>query len=273
MGQRFRATSVKIMQDGVAENFTAAMIEPYLDTCGCTSSNAGISFVEAKALKSYVTALDAEGFQVHFHALGDRAVREALDALEGARDTNGPNDHRHHLAHIQVVHPDDVPRFARLGALANMQPLWAAHEPQMDELTIPYLGEPRWRHQYPFGDLERAGARLVGGSDWSVSSPDVMWGSHVAVNRVAPPEEADESGAVEPFLPEQRLSLTSTLTAYTAVSAFANHLDDVVGTIEPGKCADLVVLDTDPFSGDALDIHAARVRATYIDGEPVYLSS
>ncbi len=273
MGQRFRATSVKIMQDGVAENFTAAMIEPYLDTCGCTSSNAGISFVEAKALKSYVTALDAEGFQVHFHALGDRAVREALDALEAARDTNGPNDHRHHLAHIQVVHPDDVPRFARLDALANMQPLWAAHEPQMDELTIPYLGEPRWRHQYPFGDLERAGARLVGGSDWSVSSPDVMWGSHVAVNRVAPPEEGDEGGEVDPFLPEQRLSLASTLTAYTAGSAFANHLDDVVGTIEPGKCADLVVLDADPFAGPALDIHAARVRATYIDGEPVYVSS
>lgn len=269
-GNRFRATSVKIMQDGVAENFTAAMIEPYLDSCGCTSSNAGISFVEAKALKDYVTALDAEGFQVHFHALGDRAVREALDALEAALDANGPNDHRHHLAHIQVVHPDDIPRFARLGALANMQPLWAAHEAQMDELTIPYLGEPRWRHQYPFGDLQRSGARLVGGSDWSVSSPDVLWGAHVAVNRIAPPEGERGADGAEPFLPEQALSLATALTAYTSGSAYANHLDAQVGTVEVGKRADLVVLDRDPFAGDPGDIHATRVRSTYVDGELVF---
>ncbi|MFZ0324447.1 MAG: amidohydrolase [Actinomycetes bacterium] len=269
-GNRFRATSVKIMQDGVAENFTAAMIEPYLDSCGCTSSNAGISFVEAKALRDYVTALDAEGFQVHFHALGDRAVREALDALEAALDANGPNDHRHHLAHIQVVHPDDIPRFARLGALANMQPLWAAHEAQMDELTIPYLGEPRWRHQYPFGDLQRSGARLVGGSDWSVSSPDVLWGAHVAVNRIAPPEGERGADGAEPFLPEQALSLATALTAYTSGSAYANHLDAQVGTVEVGKRADLVVLDRDPFAGDPGDIHATRVRSTYVDGELVF---
>ena len=270
LGRRFRASSVKIMQDGVAENFTAAMTEPYLDACGCQSANSGISFVEPTALNAYVTELDGHGFQVHFHALGDRAVREALDALQQARETNGSNDLRHHLAHIQVVHPDDIPRFAELSVLANMQPLWACHEPQMDELTIPYLGEPRWRYQYPFGDLRRAGAMLVGGSDWSVSSPDVMWGAHVAVTRTAPPEGSRSPEESEPFLPEQRLTLAQALSAYTYGSAFANHLEETVGTVAVGAAADLVVLDRDPFAGHPDDIHAARVKQTYVDGELVY---
>ena len=272
-GARFAATSVKIMQDGIAENFTAAMTQPYLDDCGCVTDNSGISFVEPRALQDYVTRLDAEGFQVHFHALGDRAVREGLDAIEAARRANGMNDLRHHLAHLQVVHPDDVPRFAHLGALANMQPLWACHEPQMDELTIPFLGGSLASWQYPFGDLARAGATLVGGSDWSVSSPDVMWGVHVAVNRVSPPAEwADDGISEDPsvFLPEQRLTLAQALAAYTSGSAFANHLDDVVGTVSVGKAADLVVLDRDPFVGAPGEIASTRVRRTYLDGEAVH---
>ena len=270
-GNRFQATSVKIMQDGVAENFTAAMIEPYLDACGCQTANAGISFVEPRALRDYVTRLDAEKFQVHFHALGDRAVREALDALEAARTSNGPNDLRHHLAHLQVVHPDDIPRFAQLSALANMQPLWACHEPQMDELTIPFLGEPRWRNQYPFGDLARSGATLVGGSDWSVSSPNVLWGCHVAVNRQAPPEDAGDEPS-EPFLVEQQLSLEQALSAYTQGSTYTNHLEQTAGTLDVGKAADVVVLDRDPFAEPASRIWDATVTRTYVAGELVYSS-
>src|SRR5439155_14067362 len=121
-----------------------------------------------------------------FHALGDRAVREALDAVEAARAANGWRDTRPHLAHLQVVHPEDLPRFRRLGATANIQALWAAHEPQMDELTIPFLGAQRAAWQYPFGALLRSGARLAAGSDWPVSSPDPLQGIHVAVNRVTP---------------------------------------------------------------------------------------
>ncbi|MCZ3387507.1 MAG: amidohydrolase [Actinomycetia bacterium] len=268
---RFRATSVKIMQDGVAENFTAAMTAPYLDVCGCQTQNAGLSFVDPVVLNYAVVALDAEGFQVHFHALGDRAVREALDAIEAARAANGMNDLRHHLAHIQVVHPDDIPRFAALGAAANMQPLWACHEPQMDELTIPFLGEPRWRWQYPFGDLERAGARLVGGSDWSVSSPDVMWGTHVAVTRMPPPDDAAGNGTA-PFLPEQALSLESALTAYTQGSAWVNHLDDVTGTLDVGKYADLALLERNPFEVDPSEIGTVKVTQTFVEGERVFAS-
>ncbi len=261
---RFRASSVKIMQDGVAENFTAAMTSSYLDGCGCGTGNQGLSFVDPSALRAYVTRLDAEGFQIHVHAVGDRAAREALDAFEAARAAGGVNDNRHHIAHLQVVHPDDVPRFAALGITANLQPLWAAHEPQMDELTIPFLGPERAGWQYPFGDLARAGASLAAGSDWPVSSPDPFLGIHVAVNRTPPGEGA------EVFLPEQRLSLTAALAAYTIGTARVNHLDTRTGTIEEGKLADLVVADRDPFSIPAGEIAETSVLATYVEGRPVH---
>jgi len=262
---RFRPTTVKIMLDGVAENFTAAMLEPYEDGCGCRTENSGLDFVDPVGLKEYVARLDAAGFQVHFHALGDRAVRHALDALEAARAANGPTNGRHHLAHLQVVHPQDVPRFARNGATANIQALWAAHEAQMDELTIPFLGERRAGWQYPFGDLERAGAQLAGGSDWSVSSANPLDGIHVAVNRRVPghadAEQLDASNAI---------SLASALAAYTAGSARVNHQDDTTGHLVEGCYADLAVLDRDPFAGPADAISDATVISTYIEGECVF---
>ncbi|MFG3054806.1 amidohydrolase [Kitasatospora sp. NPDC048239] len=261
---RFRAGAVKIMQDGIAENFTAALTTPYLDGCGCATANSGLSFVDPDALRGFVTELDALDFQVHFHALGDRAVREALDAVEAARAANGHRGTRHHLAHLQVVHPSDLPRFARLGAIANIQPLWAAHEPQMDELTIPFLGPERAAWQYPFGDLLRAGATLAAGSDWPVSSPDPLAGIHVAVNRMEP--EATD-GRV--FLPEQRLDLATAIAAYTAGSAHVNGFDDA-GSLRVGNLADLVVLDRDLFAAPAAEIASAGVEQTYVGGRLVY---
>ncbi|WP_327583495.1 amidohydrolase [Nonomuraea sp. NBC_00507] len=261
---RFRTTSVKIMQDGVVENFTAAMTSSYLNGCGCLTGNRGLSFVDPEALRGCVTRLDAEGFQVHVHAVGDRAVRDALDAFEAARAANGANDHRHHIAHLQVVHPDDVPRFAALGITANVQPLWAAHEPQMDALTIPFLGPERAAWQYPFGDLVRAGAPLAAGSDWPVSSPDPFLGIHVAVNRTPP------GGNAEVFLPEQRLSLTAALVAYTLGTARLNHLNARTGTIDKGKLADLVVTDRDPYAVPPDELAGTSVLATYVEGERVH---
>lgn len=261
----FRATSVKIMQDGIAENFTAAMTAPYLDACGHPTSNAGHSMVDPLLLREHVTVLDRLGFQVHIHAIGDRGVREALDAFEAAREANGPSDNRHHIAHIQVIHPDDVPRFAQLGVAANMQPLWAAHEPQMDELTIPFLGPERSQWQYPFAALHATGAHLVAGSDWPVSSPDPLQGIHVAVNRSLP----GDSEQRPPFLPEQALDVQTALTAYTAGSAWVNHLDDT-GRIEVGAAADLVVLDRDILRGAPDAVASAVVEATYVDGVAVY---
>jgi predicted amidohydrolase YtcJ len=258
---RFAATSVKIMQDGVAENGTAALVEPYLDRCGHVTTNAGISFVDPAVLRRAVRELDRHGFQVHVHGLGDRGVREALDAFEGTSP-----DRRHHVAHLQLVHPDDVPRFAALGVAANIQALWACHDDQMTELTIPFLGPERAGRQYPFGDLHRAGARLVAGSDWPVSTPDPLAAIHTAVHRTSYGEPAP--AGTEPFLPEQALDIEVAFAACTSGSAWVNHRDDA-GRVAPGAVADLVVLDRDPFATSD-EIGAARVVSTWIDGRRVH---
>jgi predicted amidohydrolase YtcJ len=261
---RFRPTSVKMMLDGVAENHTAALLDPYLDSHGCATENSGLDFIDPDELPRFVTALDAHGFQVHFHALGDRAVRNALNAVEAARHANKGSAVRHHLAHLQVIHPDDIPRFAALGATANIQPLWATNEAQMTELTIPFLGETRASWQYPFAALATTGARIAGGSDWPVSSPDPLLGIHVAVNRSLP------DSVTSPFLPEQAISLRTALAAYTAGSARINGLDDTVGHITAGHDADLAIVDADLAAIPDSDICQASVRQTWIRGELAY---
>jgi predicted amidohydrolase YtcJ len=271
---RFRATSVKMMLDGVAENHTAAMLEPYLDGHGCQTEVTGLDFIDPAELPRFVTAVDQAGFQVHFHALGDRAVRNALDAIQAARQANrGGSDgtgQRHHLAHLQVVHPDDVARFAQLGATANIQALWAAHEPQMDELTIPFLGERRSAWQYPFRSLHDSGAALCGGSDWPVSSPNPLWAAHVAVNRAVP--DGPGRGSEDPFLPEQRLDLTTFLSAYTSGSARINGRDNQAGAVRAGLDADFAVVDADLSRIDSHDIGQAAVTQTWIRGEQAWHS-
>ena len=263
---RLRATSVKIMQDGIAENGTAALTAPYLDRCGHSTTNTGHSFVDGEALKEYVAALDAEGFQVHVHAIGDRGVREALDAFEGL-DAVGRRDRRHHIAHVQLIHPDDVPRFGRLGVAANLQALWACLDDQMVTLTLPFLGAERATWQYPFRDLDRTGAPLAMGSDWPVTTPDPLAAIHVAVNRTAYGASGPEGE--EQFLPEQALGLATAFAAYTSGSARINHRDES-GVLDEGTVADLVVLDRDPFTGPVDEIGATRVVSTWVDGEPVH---
>jgi predicted amidohydrolase YtcJ len=266
--ERFRATSVKMMLDGVAENHTAAMLEPYLDHDGCATDVTGLDFIDPEGLPEYVTALDREGFQIHFHALGDRAVRNALDAVEAARRANPTSTHRHHLAHLQVVHPDDITRFERLNATANIQSLWATHEPQMDELTIPYLGERRAGWQYPFRALRTAGAAMCAGSDWPISSPNPFLAIHVAVNRTLPKDAGGYGN--EPFQPEQAIDLTSALANYTSGSARVNGVDDRAGAVKPRYDADLAVVDADLAHVSPNDICAVQVRQTWVRGQLVY---
>ncbi len=219
-------------------------------------------------LKIAIASLAAEGFQVHVHAIGDRAVTETLDAFEYAHvQRNGGPDLRHHIAHLQMVKPSDVPRFAKLGVAANLQALWACRDDQMVDLVLPFVDDERAGWQYPFRALEVAGSQLAMGSDWPVTSPDPLAAIHVAVNRTlfADPGRA----GVEPLLPEQAIGLETAFAAYTSGSAFLNHRD-ASGVIAPGRVADLVILDRDPFASPADEIGATRVSSTWIDGEPVF---
>ncbi|HEX6299192.1 MAG TPA: amidohydrolase [Acidimicrobiia bacterium] len=258
---RFRATSVKLMLDGVVENFTASMLESYVDGSGQATGNTGIDFIEPEELDQIVAFLDDHDFQCHFHAIGDRGVRNALDAIEAARDRNGPSDNRHHIAHIQVIHPDDISRFAALDTVANVQPLWANNDDHQTDLTRPFIGEERFRWQYPFGSLLASGARMGMGSDWGVSTANVMEEIHVAVTRTWFDDQ-------EPFGLEEALDPIDALTAFTAGSAYINHAEKDTGSIAVGKLADLAILDRDPLRDGSF--RETQVAATIVGGEIVY---
>lgn len=260
---RYRAGSVKLMLDGVCENFTARMLHPYLDGNGEPTSNTGIDFIDPGALPGIVTEVMRRGFQPHFHALGDAAVRGALDAVAAAREAVGWTDLRPHIAHIQVIDPDDLARFRTLGVTANAQALWACADEAMTDMTLPFLDRSRASLQYPFHDLLRHGATLALGSDWSVTSANVMQQVDVAVHRRVPGDPTTSS-----FLPEQRITVADAVAGFTAGSAYVNHLDATHGSVEVGKMADLVVLNGNPFSDS--DISAIEVDLTLIEGEVVY---
>jgi predicted amidohydrolase YtcJ len=264
-GGTFHPTTVKIMTDGVLENYTGALLQPYCDGCGGHTDNRGLSYIDKDVLVAAVTELDALGFQVHMHTIGDRAVRDALDAVQAARRANGRGDRRHHLAHIQVVQPEDLPRFRELDVVANCQPYWAQSEPQMDELTVPFLGQERVDLMYPFADLLRHGTVLAMGSDWSVTTANPLEEMEVAVTRVDP-EHRDN----EPFLPDQRISLGDALAGFTVGSAYVNHDERDAGSLEPGKRADLVVLDRNVFDSGDGRVADAQVELTVAAGRVVY---
>jgi len=247
----------------VLENYTGAMLRPYCDAAGHETDETGISYLDRDQLVEAVTALDREGFQVHMHAIGDRAVRNGLDACQAALDANGTRDARHHIAHLQVIHPDDVPRFRELGVIANCQPYWAQHDAQMDELTIPFLGPDRAQLQYPFAALHASGATLAFGSDWSVSTADPLEEMEVAIRRTDP---ATRNAKV--FLPDQRIPLHLALAAFTKGSAHVNR-DDDAGSLEEGNRADLVVLDRNLFDAANATVADARVEHTIAAGRVV----
>lgn len=265
--ERFSLGTVKIMVDGVAESRTAAMHGHYRDAAGASTGSTGLAFFPQAQLAEFVTAIDASGMQLHFHALGDRAVTDALDALERALRTNGKQHLRHHLAHLETVAPADLARFAELGATANLQPLWAAHDAQLDELVIPFLPAGVEATLYPFAALASAGAALAAGSDWPVSSPDPVQAIHVAVNRRRP------ASAAPPLGEAQALTVTQAVNAYTSGSARVNHLDTVTGQLRPGAFADIAILDRNLFAIDAAELHTAVVDETWIAGQRVYSRS
>jgi len=261
-GGRVDANTVKLMLDGCPESCTGSMLRPYEGSFG-DRHGTGIQFIDGEVHTEAAVRLDAAGFQIHQHALGDRAIRTALDAIAAARAANGANDHRHHIAHLQLPDPADVPRLAQLDVIANVQPYWAAPDPMIERLTRPRVGD-RASWLYPIADLARSGARLAMGSDWPVSTPDPWREIEVAVTRQVIDEP--ERGALDET---QRVDLATALGAFTAGTAYLNH-DDDAGTVAEGMRADLAVLDRDPSEGEATEIHATRTLATIASGVMVF---
>jgi predicted amidohydrolase YtcJ len=257
---RLRAGTVKIFADGVVEGGTAALLEPYVDD----PHSRGMPVWDWAELRAACAAFDAHGFQLHVHAIGDAAVRAALDAVEHVAAANGPRDRRPVIAHAQVVHPEDLPRFAALGVVANVEPLWAQRDALMDELTAPRLGPARTAWQYPMRSLLHSGARVSFGSDWPVSSPVPLEGIRVAVTRTT--NDGRPPGG---WLPEQRLTVEEALTAYTAGVAYQSFEDDR-GVLDVGARADVVVLDRDVLAGPPDAVDEARVLAVWCAGEQTY---
>ncbi len=258
---RVRPSTAKLFEDGVIESGTAALLAPYLDRKG----DAGKPIYSQPVLDSLAAALDREGWQVHVHAIGDRAIRMTLDAFEHARSVNGARDSRHTITHLQLVDPADLPRFRRLGVIANFEPFWANGDEYLTRLTEPSLGPARSRWLYPIRSVVAAGAVVSGGSDWSVSSLAPLDGIQVAVTRRTPESHRPS------WRPEEAVDLPTAIAMYTINAAYQNRLDRETGSIEVGKLADLVVLDRDLFEVPAGELHAVRVIRTLLEGRTVYL--
>jgi predicted amidohydrolase YtcJ len=255
-----RADAIKIFVDGVAESRTAYLLDPYEG-----GNDRGMPNFTPQQLAEFATQLDRDGFQLHFHAIGDAAVRMALDAVQTAQERNGPRDARHHVAHLQLVDPSDRPRFAALGVFANVQALWAFPDDYVMQLDVPALGSARTERMYPIGSVARAGAPLAAGSDWPVTSMDPLAAMQVAVTRSDPRKT---NGAQ--LGPDERIDLATILAAYTIGGAQLMHQEAETGSIEVGKSGDLVVLDRNLFAIPPAEIAQAKVLLTLFEGKLVY---
>jgi predicted amidohydrolase YtcJ len=258
---RVRPLAAKIFADGVIEGRTAAMIEPYLDRPGFR----GDPNLSAERLSALVRRLAAGGFNVHVHAIGDRAIRETLDAMEAAAPARAGRDLRFQIAHAQLIRPEDVKRFRPLGVVANFQPLWAYADSYMKDLTWPALRRELWPSMYPIRSVARTGAVLAFGSDWSVTSLKPLEGIQVALTRQSPDEEP-----IDVMQPDEAIDLPDALAAYTIGAAYAMGLEKETGSLEVGKRADLIVLEKNLFDVPARQLGKTRVLLTLVDGIPVY---
>ncbi len=258
---RVRPIAAKIFADGVIEARTAALLEPYLDD----PASRGEPNWSPEALDAIVVRLAESDFNVHIHAIGDRAVRISLDAFERALAKTSARGQRHQIAHLELIDPADISRFRTLGVIANFQALWAYPDDYIVDLTWPKLGPARNRWLYPIGSVVRAGGPLALGSDWSVSSLKPLDAIQVAVTR-----QGLEEPRRPPLVPEEAIDLPTALAAYTVGSAHANGLERETGSIEVGKAADLVVIERNLFDVPAHEIAKQRVLLTLVDGKPVH---
>jgi predicted amidohydrolase YtcJ len=256
---------------------TAALLKPYRVNEGSEDhphwgrgKDRGPTYWKPKVAGPAITAADAAGWQVHVHAIGDRAVRSALDGFEAALAANGRTDNRHTITHLELVDPADFGRCEKLGVLASMQMQWAERDSYTVERLRDYLGHKRWRNLYPAGSLRRAGALVCGGSDWPVDPLLPFRQIEMAVNRTA-----DEvyAGDPEPLFRGQGIKLKASLVMHTRNSAFQLHQENVSGRLAPGMAADLVVCDRDLLEAPLKKVSKAKSRLTMVDGRIVHRAS
>ena len=253
--------SVKIYMDGVIEYGTSPLLEPYADA----DYGYGEFFYEQEKVNEYFTRFDAMGLQVHVHAIGDAAIRRALNGFEAMREANGMSDNRHHIVHLQLIHEDDVPRFGELNVTATFQSLWAYPDDAALELDVPMLGEERTWQMYPIASVLNSGGRIAGGSDYWVTDLNPLQAIEVAVTRQDP---YTNDGPI--LSADEAVDLATMIEAYTINGAYLMKLDDVQGSIEVGKRADFVVLDRNLFKIPSHEINEAQVTLTVFDGRTVY---
>ena len=269
-GDRFTLAAVKLFIDGVLEGETAALVSPYLHKPGYQGE---LTYPQAE-LNDIVANLVSNDLQVYTHAVGDGGVRAILNAFEFAQRTHGRKDLRHHISHLQLIHPDDHGRFAALNVVPNFQALWAVPDEWIIELNLPVVGVDRVHRMYPIASIAKSGATLVGGSDWNVSSLNPLDAIEVAVLRqdwqANDALTNDELSQLDVLNRSERVDLDTMLKAYTINAAWSMHQEALTGSLTPGKRADIVVLSEDLFAIPPQLISTVKVEKTFIDGQLVY---
>lgn len=262
--EMFTVHSAKFFLDGVLENRTAVMIDDYSDAIG---GNAPLMFRHEQVLDLF-TAFDAARFQLHVHVIGDGACRAALDGFEAARKANGRWPGLHQVAHVQCIDPSDIPRFRELGAMMNIQPLWARHEPSVTDVALPMVGEARGKWMYAFRSLIDAGAGYALSSDWGVSTLNPFEIMETAITRQPPGRPRTHPV----FLSEQRMTREECVKGYTIHAAQAAWREADTGSLTPGKYADIIILDRNIFTCDVYDIGGTEVLLTLLGAKEVHRS-
>jgi len=284
----FIQSRLKFFADHVTEEETAYLLEPYAHR---DDDWYGIKVWDDGVMRDAFTRIDAAGYQIHVHVIGDAAARYTLDALQTMESTNGQRDSRHSFAHLQLAQPDDIQRIGKMGLSIHTSPYWMSLDDYFWELNLPYLGKDRALYQqYPLNSLFDAGANVTIASDFWVSEPaplfaiyggmtrqvsqpefDADYGVDTGFKRVTDPNAELQEGDLGPLPPfEERASLEKMIVASTLNGAYANFLDEELGSIEVGKLADLVVLDKNLFEIDIEEIPETQVVMTFFEGKKVY---
>ena len=255
---KLNAKTVKIIGDGALSSGTAALLQPYLDD----PTSSGLLIWNNSELLEAAATFDRLGFQLHMHAIGDAAVRQALDTIEYVKKVNDNWDRRPVIVHAQLIDIKDLARFKALDVIVNYQPLWTYLDPMNKELIAPRIGEARNNRQYQVASMVKSGARISYGSDWPVTSYLPLTALGVPTHRQTP------DGKSEPWSPDESISVEESLSFYTAGVAYQLFTEDRCGEIKVGNKADLMHLSENPLTINPLDIASIKVVKTYKSGEP-----